>query len=145
MLVLGLVLAGTWCGSGSNLAADEPRRISFDDVKFDIELGEIFDDAMLTSEIRAMDGQTIRISGYIRPSFKQTGIQRFILVRDDMECCFGPGAMLYDCMIVTLAEGRETEFTTRPITVEGTFYVKEFMGPDDRIWAVFRIKDASVQ
>ena len=125
--------------------ADEPRRLSFDDVKFDIERNADYDAALLTDEIRGLDGQRVRISGYIRPSVKQSGIQRFIFVRDNQECCFGPGAMIYDCMIVTLASGNETEFTTRAITVEGTFYIKEFIGPDDRIWAVFRMKDAEVR
>jgi hypothetical protein len=44
---------------------------------------------MLTKEIEAMDGQLIRIRGYMLPSFQQSGIKKFVLVRDNMECCFG--------------------------------------------------------
>lgn len=137
--------SGMTYGIQGTAQADEPKRISFDDVKFEIERNADYDASMLTEEILNLAGQTVRISGYIRPSVKQSGIQRFIFVRDDQECCFGPGAMLYDCMIVTMAEGESVEFTTRPITVEGTFYVKEFLGPDDRIWAVFRMKDARLR
>ncbi|HAN97913.1 MAG TPA: hypothetical protein DCQ98_10995 [Planctomycetaceae bacterium] len=129
---------------GTAVTADEPKGISFDDVKFPIERDAEYDASLLTPEILALDGQQIKIRGYIRPSVKQSGIQKFILVRDNLECCFGPGAMLFDCMIVRLGEGETTEFTTRPIAVSGTFYIKPFKGPDDRIWAVFNLRDAKV-
>jgi len=126
------------------LLAEDPADLTFDDVKFPIETNEEFTRDVLTEEIKALDGKRIKIRGYIRPSFKQTGIQKFILVRDNQECCFGPGAMLYDCMIVTLNKAAATEFTTRPITVEGEFYLKEFEGPDGKLWAIFRLRKALV-
>lgn len=126
------------------LLAEEPADLTFDDVKFPIETNEEFTRDALTEEIKALDGKRIKIRGYIRPSFKQTGIQKFILVRDNQECCFGPGAMLYDCMIVSLNKDAATEFTTRPITVEGEFYLKEFEGPDGKLWAIFRLRKALV-
>lgn len=126
------------------LLAEEPADLTFDDVKFPIETNEEFTRDVLTEEIKALDGKRIKIRGYIRPSFKQTGIQKFILVRDNQECCFGPGAMLYDCMIVSLNKDAATEFTTRPITVEGEFYLKEFEGPDGKLWAIFRLRKALV-
>ena len=126
------------------LLAEDPADLTFDDVKFPIETNEEFTRDVLTEEIKALDGKRIKIRGYIRPSFKQTGIQKFILVRDNQECCFGPGAMLYDCMIVSLNKDAATEFTTRPITVEGEFYLKEFEGPDGKLWAIFRLRKALV-
>ena len=95
-------------------------------------------------KINNFEGKRIKIRGYIRPSFKQTGIEKFILVRDNQECCFGPGAMIYDCMIVGMKKGTATEFTTRPITVEGDFYLKEFEGPDGKLWAIYRLRNATV-
>lgn len=127
-----------------SLRADEPADLTFDDVKFPIEKNEEFTRDVLTEAIKALDGKRIKIRGYIRPSFKQTGIEKFILVRDNQECCFGPGAMLYDCMIVSLNKDAATEFTTRPITVEGEFYLKEFEGPDGKLWAIFRLRKAIV-
>ena len=64
------------------------KDISFDDVKFDIVKGTPFKRSMLTKEIEAMDGQLIRVRGYMLPSFQQSGIKKFVLVRDNMECCF---------------------------------------------------------
>ena len=96
--------------------AELPENVTFDDVKFEIEKNEDFSRQILTDKINDFEGKRIKIRGYIRPSFKQTGIEKFILVRDNQECCFGPGAMIYDCMIVGMKKGTATEFTTRPIT-----------------------------
>jgi hypothetical protein len=67
----------------------------------------------------------VRIRGYILPSFKQKGITQFVLVRDNMECCFGPGAALFDAIIVKMAPGKTATFTVRPVAVEGTFAIEE--------------------
>lgn len=124
--------------------AELPENVTFDDVKFEIEKNEDFSRQILTDKINNFEGKRIKIRGYIRPSFKQTGIEKFILVRDNQECCFGPGAMIYDCMIVGMKKGTATEFTTRPITVEGDFYLKEFEGPDGKLWAIYRLRNATV-
>ena len=124
--------------------AELPENVTFDDVKFEIEKNEDFSRQILTDKINNFEGKRIKIRGYIRPSFKQTGIEKFILVRDIQECCFGPGAMIYDCMIVGMKKGTATEFTTRPITVEGDFYLKEFEGPDGKLWANYRLRNATV-
>ena len=124
--------------------AELPENVTFDDVKFEIEKNEDFSRQILTDKINDFEGKRIKIRGYIRPSFKQTGIEKFILVRDNQECCFGPGAMIYDCMIVGMKKGTATEFTTRPITVEGDFYLKEFEGPDGKLWAIYRLRNATV-
>ena len=124
--------------------AELPENVTFDDVKFEIEKNEDFSRQLLTDKINNFEGKRIKIRGYIRPSFKQTGIEKFILVRDNQECCFGPGAMIYDCMIVGMKKGTATEFTTRPITVEGDFYLKEFEGPDGKFWAIYRLRNATV-
>ena len=126
------------------LDAELPENVTFDDVKFEIEKNEDFSRQILTDKINNFEGKRIKIRGYIRPSFKQTGIEKFILVRDNLECCFGPGAMIYDCMIVGMKKGTATEFTTRPITVEGDFYLKEFEGPDGKLWAIYRLRNATV-
>ena len=126
------------------LDAELPENVTFDDVKFEIEKNEDFSRQILTDKINNFEGKRIKIRGYIRPSFKQTGIEKFILVRDNQDCCFGPGAMIYDCMIVGMKKGTATEFTTRPITVEGDFYLKEFEGPDGKLWAIYRLRNATV-
>jgi len=99
--------------------------INFDDLQFEIEKDQPFRDDMLTEEVKELDGKKVKLRGYILPStlFKETDIDQFVLVRDNQECCFGPGAALFDCVIVEMVPGRTTDFVTRPVTVEGRFKI----------------------
>lgn len=125
--------------------SDRPKDISFDDIKFEMEVGGEFEREMLTSEIEALEGKKIKIRGYIQPGFQQDGIKRFVLVRDNQECCYGPGAALYDCILVRMSGEKTTSFTVRPVAVEGTFTIKEFEGHDGKLWAVYRMTATSVK
>lgn len=130
---------------GQAIAQDaDTLQLTFDDVVFDMEKDEVFERDMLTEEINDMAGKRISIRGFILPNgTKQTGNKKFILVRDNRECCFGPGAALYDCMLVSLDEGHEVDFTVRPVTVEGTFKLKE-LEIGGRTMAIFRMKKCKV-
>ena len=119
--------------------------LTFDDLKFEMEKGGDFDRSMLTPEINAYHNSTVRLRGYIRPSFSQTGLTKFIFVRDNKECCFGPGAAIYDCVLVRLAKGLKTDFTVRPVTIEGKFSLKEYKGPDGKVWSIYRMMDTKVK
>jgi hypothetical protein len=131
--------------TSSSLLAQTPSKsrlkpITFDDVKFKLKKGAPFKRSLLTEKIESLDGQLVKIRGYILPSFKQTGVTRFILVRDNLECCFGPGAALFDCIVVDMVEGKSTSFTVRPIAVEGVFTVREYKGPDGKHLAIYHLR-----
>ncbi len=115
--------------------------ITFDDLKFAIEKGGKFEEEMLTKEIKALNKQTVRLRGYILPNsvYKNSGIDYFVLVRDNMECCFGPGAAIYDCVIVTMEKGKTTDFTTKPIAVRGKFEIEKLEFPDGSLAAIYKI------
>lgn len=123
----------------------KPRDVSFDDIKFEIEKGAAFKRSLLTKKIEELSGKPIRIRGYILPSFQQEGITQFVLVRDNMECCFGPGAALYDCIVVEMEPGKSASFTVRPVTVEGKFEISEFKGPDGKHLAVYHLTGKHVK
>ena len=127
-----------------------PKRkgdITFDDLKFDIEKDGLFSREMLTEKIEKMDDQIINIRGFILPaSVMQTrNIKKFVLVRDNQECCFGPGAALYDCILVEMAPGKSASFTVRPVSVEGKFEISEFVGPDGKHLAIYRMEGEEVK
>jgi len=122
--------------------------ISFDDLKFDILPDAPYDASMLTDEIRALDGKVVKLRGFILPStlFRETNIAEFVLVRDNQECCFGPGAALFDCVVVNLVGNTRTDFTTRPVTVTGTFKLQEYKYPDDSgHFAIFNLQGTAVK
>lgn len=116
------------------------KDVSFDDVKFEMEKDSKFEREMITSEIENFKGKKLRIRGYIHPgsSYKRE-LSSFVLVRDNQECCFGPGAALYDCILIKMAKGKTAKYTVRPITVEGIFAIKEYK-IDGKTWAIYRMK-----
>jgi hypothetical protein len=106
-------------------AGDRPYDKTFDDLRFEMTVGEPFKRSMLTQKIEAMAGQKIRIRGYILPTAQRAGIKEFVLVRDNQECCFGPGAALYDCIVVKMKASKTAEYSIRPVAAEGIFDVHE--------------------
>jgi hypothetical protein len=126
-------------------AGDKPYDKTFDDLRFDIAVGQEFKPEMLPETIEAMKKQRIRIRGFILPTPQKRGIKTFVLVRDNQECCFGPGAALYDCILVEMEAGKTAEFSILPVTVEGTFDVHEIRGPDGVHLAIYHLTAESVK
>ena len=122
-----------------------PRDISFDDIKLDLKKGDPFSRDLLPTRVTALETTPIRIRGYILPSFQQTGLTQFVLVRDNMECCFGPGALLHDCVVVRMKHGKTASFSIRPVAVTGTFRVEELRGPDGRHLAIYALDGEAVE
>lgn len=132
--------AGRTRSNGNQNVAD----ITFDDIKFPMQKNEEFKRSLITPNIEAMHGARVKIRGYILPSFQQSGLTQFVLVRDNLECCFGPGAMLYDCIIVEMLPGKSTDFTVRPVAVEGVFEVEEYLDFDGVVRAVYHLDGQAV-
>jgi hypothetical protein len=109
----------------SSKAALAKGDINFDDLQFEIEKDAPFDAKMLTNDVKQLGGKKVKLRGYILPAtlFKETNIEEFVLVRDNQECCFGPGAALFDCVMIKMKPGKTTNFVTRPVTVEGDFKI----------------------
>ena len=139
----------------SSAAARAKGEITFDDLRFDIEKDGAFTDKMLDKDVKSLDGINVKLRGYILPSstYKNKGFDRFVLVRDNQECCFGPGAALYDCVMVEMKKGKTADFETLPVTVHGKLEIdtKTYMYPGGKgprgatHLAIFRIKGDAVK
>ena len=169
LALLFLLVAGFGCGSDSTAVATAPPRsakgpppadsappppappvgpprdITFDDIKLEMQKGDPFKRDLLPKRVTALERQPVRIRGYILPSFQQSGLTQFVLVRDNQECCFGPGAALHDCVVVRMRPGRTAEFSIRPVAVAGTFRVDELRGPDGKHLAIYALDGEEVQ
>ncbi len=110
-------------------SAQPTRNISFDSIKFPMEKQELFKLTMLTPQVKALDGRRVKIRGFMLPSFVNRGLKYFVLVRDNQECCFGPGAALFDAIHIDLAEGVTAEYSYPPIAVEGMFHIDPVENP----------------
>lgn len=126
-------------------AGDKPYDKTFDDLRFEIALTEPFRRDLLTDSIEKMFGERIRIRGFILPTAQKSGLKQFVLVRDNQECCFGPGAAIYDCIFVEMQPGKTAEYTIRPVAVEGKFDFKEIVGPDGRHLAIYHVDGETVR
>ena len=107
----------------AGLPSSGTKEVTFDDIKLELKKEDPYTPEALTDKVKQLNGQSIRIRGYILPSFQQDGITQFVLVRDNMECCFGPGALLYDCILVQMVAPATATFTVRPVSVEGKFSI----------------------
>ena len=126
-------------------ATGAPREITFDDIKLEMEKGAPFTRDLLPARVTSLAGTAIRIRGYILPSFQQTGLTQFVLVRDNQECCFGPGAALHDCIVVRMRPGKTAEFSIRPVAVAGTFKIDELRAPDGSHLAIYALDGDEVK
>ncbi len=139
----------------SSAAARARGEINFDDLQFEITKDQPFKRDMLTKSVEQLNGRKVKLRGYILPStlFKEKDITEFVLVRDNQECCFGPGAALFDCVIIEMVPGKMTDFVTRPVTVEGKLKIdtKKYkypggVGPKGAShFAIFKIDGISVK
>jgi hypothetical protein len=120
--------------------------ISFDDLVFDILPDQPFDPSMFNDGVRSLFGRKIKIRGYIHPYTMQfdTGNTAFVLVRDNQDCCFGPGAALYDCIFVQMNPGRTADFRSIPVAVTGTLRFQEHR-EGEATRAVFRLEADAVE
>ncbi len=121
------------------------RDVSFDTVKLDMKKGDPFKRSLITPAIEKLEGARIRIRGYILPPFQQTGLARFVLVRDNMACCFGPGAMIFDSMIIELKPGLTTDYVISPVAVEGTFSIRVVEGPSGKPISIYHVLGEKVE
>jgi len=113
--------------------------ISFDDLQLDMQEDAVFESSMLTQRVKELDGQRVRIRGFIFPAiFQQTGITQFPLIKNT-QCKFGPGGLAHHIILVDLQPGLSTSFTVRPIAVEGLLTVRPFHGPDGNTWTIYHL------
>ncbi|MCU0711289.1 MAG: DUF3299 domain-containing protein [Pirellula sp.] len=131
-------------------AAKKRGEITFDDLKFEIEKGAPFKSEMLTNDNKDLHKKTWQIRGFILPTtlFSKSNIREFVLVRDNQECCFGPGAALYDCIMITMAPGKSINFSTRVVAVKGVLEIdtESFLYPDsEEHYAIYKMTAEEVK
>ncbi|MCG8449269.1 MAG: DUF3299 domain-containing protein [Pirellulales bacterium] len=126
--------------------SQSPRIVdcTFDDFEFEMAENATFDRSMLTPKVEEYFGKRIRIRGFMFPTLTKKGVKSFVFIRDNQECCFGPGAKLFHNIMVKMQPGRTAEYTTRPITVEGVFrfQVEKF---DDLVVSIYRLDGETVE
>src|SRR5438128_5145144 len=79
-------------------------------------------------EITALDGKQIFIKGYIRPDSITVprGIDRFLLVRDNNQCCFGDLSKIkyHDQILVAMTGDRRVDYSQGVIRIGGVLHIE---------------------
>jgi len=122
-----------------------PRTIKWEDIDLPLGSDARFQPWMLTTALKALDGRMVRIAGYMYADvFQPTNIREFKLVRHT-DCEFGAVGHPAHLIFIELGEPLRTSFTTVPVTVEGTFHIKPFAGPDGRTWALYHMDVTKIE
>ncbi len=129
-LALSLVLLVGGVGYGGYVYATEVpdgySRISFGALKPDDvqERGGV----IVPPEIAALEGKTVFIKGYIRQdSIKNPiGIDEFLLVRDNQQCCFGDLSTVkyYDRILVNMSGDHRLDFSRGVFGIGGVLHIE---------------------
>lgn len=94
--------------------------------------------------LKSLDGATIRIRGFMYPTFEATGLTGFTLARDNGICCFVRQPKIYDIIAVELAPGVTSDYIEgKPFDVEGTFRIQPESDETD-LFRLYRIENARV-
>jgi hypothetical protein len=129
-LALSLVLLVGGISYGGYVYATEVpdgySRISFGALKPDDlqERGGV----IVPPEVAALDGKQVFIKGYIRQdSIKNPiGIDEFLLVRDNQQCCFGDLSTVkyYDRILVNMTGDQRLEFSRGVFGIGGVLHIE---------------------
>ncbi len=128
--------------------AQKALRVNFDDLDLlkVLNMDPVSADAvgLMPGWLRGLDGQTIRLRGFMFPTFESTGIERFVLARDAEKCCFGPNAKVYDLIAVEMRAGKTCDYIhLRPFDVVGKLRI-EMQADDDLVLGLYRLEDAEI-
>jgi hypothetical protein len=89
----------------------------------------------------ALNGKKIFIKGFVYPGKQTDGIQRFVLCRDQGDCCFGGDPKITDRIDVVLANPLRLTYSPRMFKVAGTFRIEPAQDPEG-LGAVYYHLDA---
>jgi hypothetical protein len=93
----------------------------------------------------ALNARRIRIRGFMNPPYMAEDLERFVLLRDNMECCYGPGAKIYDCIEIHMKSGTTTDYIplSQPFDVVGRLKI-DLQSTGSSIYGLYVIEDAAV-
>ena len=117
VLFLGALLAATGCSKRAPPA--EPLAFPA------ISSFEYVERMKLPAEVTRWSGKRVRTTGFINPMSQTRNLTRFLLVRDRGSCCFGKTPQMNHYIEVRLKPGSTANYSSDPVTVEGSFKAEE--------------------
>ena len=125
------------------------KRVSFDDLDLlkVLNMDPVVENAveLMPDWLRNLNGKTIRIRGFMYPTYDTEGIEHFVLARDNQICCFGRDPKIYDLVQVNMKEGKSTHYipASRAFDVIGKFKI-EMHSQEGKPYGLYAIDQADV-
>ena len=127
---------------------EEAVRITFDDLDLlkVLNMEPVPPDAVdhFPEWLAGLDGEKIRLRGWMFPPGRDMGLRGFLFVRDNQICCFGRSPKVYDKIGVRLRNGVTTNYIQgRSFDVVGTLHIEPDVEDGEMLW-LYVIEDAIV-
>ena len=79
----------------------------------------------IPAEIRALDGQTVEMIGFMVPLSEVQNITQFTLAPSLWGCCYGQPPAVNHMIVVNMPKGQTSKFYSGAISVRGVFHCGE--------------------
>ena len=96
------------------------------------------------ADVLALDGATVKLTGFMIPVDQAGTITRFALVPSLFACCFGQPPQLQHTILVTCPPGKGVSYYPDQLSVQGKLHVEE-KREDGFIVSLFEIDASSVK
>ncbi|MFT3785922.1 MAG: DUF3299 domain-containing protein [Tepidisphaeraceae bacterium] len=106
---------------------------------FDVDKG-----GNIPADVKALDGLTVKLRGFMMPLDATEKIKEFVLVSDLFGCCFGQPPQLQHTVAVRVPAGKSVAYYPDAIVVTGTLHVKE-VTDEGFIVSIFQVEATSVK
>jgi hypothetical protein len=107
--------------------------------EFDPENGSPIPD-----DVKALNGCTIRLHGYMIPMDQAENISKFALVPSLFNCCYGQPPQIQHTIVVTCPKGKAVNYYPDEIIVQGKLTV-DVVKDDGFIVGIFSVETTSVK
>ncbi len=139
ILALSIVHLLTGCNSSEGKPGEPGKAMN---VTFDILSGYDFEKEQIPELVKSLDGQRVAITGFMLPvDFDGGKVRSFLLLQNQMACCFGMTPKENEFVYVEMSNGESTKYMPDwPLTVVGKLEV----GKKLLVNSIYRIKADNV-
>ena len=136
--------AGDQPATKTATADSGPIDVTWEQLDVGIGAESVYEPWMMKTSIKALDGQQVRITGYMHGGVAvKEGIREFVLLKNS-DCPFGRQGEAHHAIVATMQGKSRASYSPQPLVVEGIFHVRPMNGPDGTTWALYAIDVTSV-
>jgi hypothetical protein len=98
----------------------------------------------IPDDVKALNGATVRLHGYMIPMDQAENISKFALVPSLFNCCYGQPPQIQHTIVVTCPKGKAVNYYPDEIIVQGKLTV-DVVKDDGFIVGIFAVETSSVK